>query len=257
MFTCTTHQKRHISLKLDLLIYISKSLSFHQLLVSLLLILTLGCTFPSSTPNVVSTIDWVDFIRFNGITYLASNTNSGNQLTQDSLGPQFAAVQFTVSENVSAMNYELKDGDAAFLPTNTPVYIVRGYRPEIRLAVISEGTLVLYEADTNPQAKRGSDLLDLAGKVESVRINSAADGITELTSITDKQQIEELVEMILQAPVDSSQSTVGEQEYLIIVFHLTDGTTVARTYFPDTGELHRGIMLPHAFADRIKTALRK
>ena len=63
--------------------------------------------------------------------------------------------------------------------------------------------------------------------------------------------------MILQAPVDSSQSTVGDQEYLIIVFHLTDGTTVARSYNRGAGELHRGIMLPEAFADRIESALRK
>ena len=192
-----------------------------------------------------------------GLPTLQVPPDSGNQLTQDSLGPQFTTVQFTVSENVSVPNYTLKDGDAAFLPANTPVYSVQGYRPEFRLAVRREGTIVLYEADTNPQAKRGADFLDLADKVQSIRVNSAVDGITELAAITDTQQVEALVEMVLQAAVDSSHDTASGREYLIIVFHLLDGTTVARTYFHDTGELHRGIMLPQAFADRIEAALRK
>jgi hypothetical protein len=146
-----------------------KKIIAFALFLAFLLIFTLGCSLLPRKPAIpVSIIECVDFIRFNGITCFASNTNSGDQLTQDSLGPPFAAVELTVSENISTMNYELKDGDAAFLPANTLVYIVRGYRPEFRLAVISEETVVLYEADTNPQAKRGSDLLDLADKVRSI-----------------------------------------------------------------------------------------
>src|SRR5688572_747280 len=62
-------------------------------------------------------IDWINFIRFNGITYLA-NSDSIDQrnpvLPRDVLGPEHDEVRFMVAGNVSDPNYKIKDGDAAF-----------------------------------------------------------------------------------------------------------------------------------------------
>ena len=57
--------------------------------------------------------------------------------------------------------------------------------------------MILYEADTNPYAKKGADLLDISGKVEYIGVNSAIDGTTELASIRDEGQVSQLVDMIL------------------------------------------------------------
>jgi hypothetical protein len=237
-------------------------------------------------------VDWVDFIRFDGITYLASTTQAGNKLTADSLGPKYASIEFMVSGSDSGPDYQSKDGDAAFLPAATPVYIVRGYRPEFRLAARRDGHIVVYEADTNPQATRGEDLLDLAGKVAYIGVNSDQDGVTELASITDARQVSDMVQMVLEAPVSTaelppdshgsepahdevtpgpidstpgetlateapvspSQSPLAERDYFV-AFHLLDGTIVTRKYFAATGELQRGIHLPDAFGQMLLTAL--
>ena len=54
---------------------------------------------------------------------------------------------------------QAKDGDAAFLDIGTRVYTVKGYLPTFRLAAYLDGVLQLYEADTNPCARTGADLL--------------------------------------------------------------------------------------------------
>ena len=56
---------------IDSLIHLSKSLVLRPLLLPFLLIFLSGCTL---TPNGGPTLDWIDFIHFNGITYLASTT---------------------------------------------------------------------------------------------------------------------------------------------------------------------------------------
>jgi hypothetical protein len=148
----------------------------------------------------------------------------------------------------------LENGDAAFLETGTPVYSIRRYSPEFRLAVLKGTQYLIYEADTNPQAKRGSDLLDIEGKVISIGIKSNIDGKTELASIKDENKVAELVRMVLDAPVDQTVTLSGSKQY-ILVFNLQDGTVVRRSYWLDTGVLLRGIRCPEEFGQGIKAAI--
>jgi hypothetical protein len=103
--------------------------------------------------------------------------------------------------------------------------------------------MILYEADTNPAAKKGADLLDISGKVEYIGVNSAVDGTTELASIKEEGQVLELVDMILEAPVDQTFRSHEGRQYFI-AFYLNDGTVVKRSYYIHSGDLSRGIMLP-------------
>src|SRR6185369_9465766 len=85
------------------------------LVVALLLAsLLAGCslTSPFTTTNVI--IDWVDFVQFNGVTYLRSVEN-GAPLQEADLGAQYATVRFKLNGNVDDPSYHPKDGDAAFL----------------------------------------------------------------------------------------------------------------------------------------------
>ena len=62
---------------------------------------------------------------------------------------------------------------------------------------VKKVTIGIYEADTNPHAKKGADLLDIGGKVEYIGINSPLDGKTELASIKEESLVSSLVEMVL------------------------------------------------------------
>jgi len=217
----------------------------------------LSCGIPASSGT--AQVDWVNFINFKGITYVGDPLNQGRALQESDLGPQFAKVTFKVSGNITTIGYQARDGDAAFLNAGTQVYTVKGYQPTFRLA--AHGTndhnrLVLFEADTNPSAKKGSDLLDIAGKVLSISVNSEQDGKTEIAAILDPKQVAALVALVLTAPVDQNRSPQDEPQYFI-AFHLSDGTTVTRQYGLHTRELSRGILVPKAFGDAIEQALHR
>lgn len=199
-------------------------------------------------------IDWVDFVQFGGITYQAVSARPGRALSANDLGPVIATVRFQLNGHVHTANYHAKDGDAAYLASGTHLYMVKGYTPAFRLAAYEHGSLTLYEADTNPRAHKGADLLDIGGKVSSIGVNSEQDGVTELGAIKDKTQVATLVSTVLQAPVDQSRLGQGEIRYFI-AFHLLDGTVVLRAYWPQSGVMQRGLLLPPAFADAIGRAV--
>jgi hypothetical protein len=150
--------------------------------------------------------------------------------------------------------YRPKDGDAAFLNPGTPLYGVKGYKASFRLAAWEDGRLTLFEADTNPAARVGGDLLDISGRVQYIGINSEQDGVTELGAIRDKAEVDSLVGMVLEAPVNQQLGDHSGARYFV-AFHLSDGTIVARAYWASTGELSRGIVLPQQFRQTIEHAL--
>jgi hypothetical protein len=235
---------------------ITHKTSYMASALALVLVLSLVLAACASQPSSNGVqIDWVDFIRFGGITYTTSPVGAGHALNASDLGSVFATVSFKLEGNVQDPGYQSKDGDAAFLNPGTKVYVVKGYNPTFRLAAYQNGTIHLYESDTNPHAKVGADLLDIGGKVLYIGINSDQDGTTELAAVKDSKQISMLVDMILKAPVNQNYQSKGSKRYFID-FHLLDGTSVIRAYWPDSGELSRGILLPPAFATAIKQALR-
>ena len=225
-------------------------------LISMVLILLsfalTACTTPNNN-NSGAEIDWVDFIVLNNINYLG-NYQGDNKYEQGSMDGVIGKVTFNVSKNVKDPAYKLKNGDAAFLPVGTEIYKIKGFKPEFRIAVNTEGKWRVYEADTNPIAKKGEDLLDIKDKVSYIDINSETDGTTELGAIKEKVTIDKLVNMVLASEVDQNRKDQVGQRYFIS-FHLLDGTNVTRSYWIDSGELSRGIMLPDEFGIEIKKTL--
>src|ERR1700738_2289793 len=84
---------------------------------------------PGSSGGQNVSIDWVNFIRFNGITYLATSMSPQDGLPVSQLGPVFDTVKFKLDGNVHDPNYQMKDGDSAFLAAGIQVYTVKGYKP--------------------------------------------------------------------------------------------------------------------------------
>src|SRR4029453_1146996 len=67
------------------------------------------------------------------------------------------------------------------------------------------------EADTNPRARVGRDLLDLQGKAPRITINSPAAGTPEPGAITDPGQVASMLRMLLAGPVDQRIQPTAEQ----------------------------------------------
>ena len=225
------------------------SSSLLSLLAVVLLVGCLGCaSFGLQQSN--THIDWVDFVRFGGITYLA-NFQAGRDIQQADIGPQFATVRLTLSGSVTDPNYQTEDGDAAYIATGAPVYRVTDYAPTFRLTAERGQRFILYEADTNPRAKTGADLLDIGGKVRAITVNDES-GTAKRTvaTISDPHQIAALVALLLAAPVDQNRSPVEGARYFL-TFALSDGTQVVRAYFPESHLVMRGIIVPDAFVSML------
>lgn len=118
-----------------------------------------------------------------------------------------------------------------------------------------DGRRFRYGADTNPNATTGADLLDIGGKVGYIGVNSETGSTTELAAINYADKVEGLVGKVLNASVDQDRRDHDGPRYFI-AFHLDDGTTAARSYWTESGELSRGIMLPEEFRMAVGDALR-
>jgi hypothetical protein len=201
--------------------------------------------------SVWASTDYEDFLRFGGVTYYVADHGVGRPLASGDLGLRFAVVRANAPERDPARTYRMRDGDAAFVPAGSPVFTVKGYRPGFRLAASHHGRLRLYEADAADGARTGADLLDLAGKVRYLSVNS---GRSELARIKDRPRVTELVQQVLAAPVRTTSGR-AEQRYCFVVFNLTDRTAVRRAFFPATGELMPGVFAPPAFTEAVEGAL--
>ena len=176
-------------------------------------------------------IDWVPLIQFGGIHYLARwrlaghATREGDRdLTVEDLGREFYRIAFRGDGYVGG-HYRYQDGDSTYLDPGTPVYSVKGYAPEFRLATLEEGRVTLFEADTNPLATTGEDLLDIRGKVTAIDILSEEDAKTVLGTIDGERPVDRFAELVLESPVDQEWWDHDGPRYFL-GFWLADGTSV-------------------------------
>ena len=193
------------------------------------------------------TIGWVPLMQFGGIQYQRKwrSTGEGNlrydrDLAVGDLGPELYRVAFRGS-GYAGPYYRYQDGDSTHLNPGTQVFEVKGYSAQFRLGTLEEGRAILYEADTNPSAKTGEDLLDIRGKVTAIDVLNDDNEMTILGTMDDGHAIERFVEMVLEAPVDQ-QNRDHEGPRYFLGFRLADGTSVMRAFWLETGELSRGIM---------------
>ena len=184
-------------------------------------------------------IDYVDFVRWDGIEYLTRFPAVGRELTEADLGAEVFRVRQTLSQTRQHdATYEAGDGDAAFVPVGEPVYAVSGYAPWYRLAAHHSGRLVLYEANSNAAAKLGRDIFDIEGKVFALAIVDERDGHTVVARIVEPPRVEALVRLVLDGRVGGvvppSPEVAGGRrpppDFVLIAFELRDGTASVRGY---------------------------
>jgi hypothetical protein len=191
----------------------------------------------------------LDFVTFDGIDYLRWAEEPGRALAPGDLGPEFATVGCSFSEDRRGCPFGL-DAAAAFLPAGTRMHAVRGHPTEFRLAAVWRDRLFLYQAWQSPRAKVGSDLFAIAGKVRAIDVQRGEPvtlAARNPTTIAAPADVAALVDMVLRGTVRRPlPHTMSEPRYWL-TFWLTDGTTLGRPYFVDTSELMGGVMLPGEF----------
>ena len=215
-------------------------------------VLVLGMPALGACAGQGAIIDWVDFVQWNGITYLQVMPVA-SPASEPALGAQLTTTKRKLDGNETDPSYRTQDGDAAFLQAGTLIYGLRDYRASFRIGVKSATGIAIYEADTNPRAKTGADLMDLEGKVVQVTVGDSNQ--RELATIRDPSVVAHLVGLLLQASVDQSPHATagGPQNFLTLRF--LDGTQSVRAFWPSTGELSRGILAGPEFARAIEGAL--
>jgi hypothetical protein len=232
-------------------------------------VLVVSCTY--SVTN-----DYIDFVKADGISYIGvdyfgGGAGLGRALVEADLGAEHFRVHQMLSAESKGADYQIADGDSAFVAAGEPVYSVKGYAPTFRLAARRDGKLVLYEADSNPAAKTGRDLLDFDGKVVGIALVSGKDNRTILGRITERPRLDELVRLVLSAPVDQNRAlpsslpqtplatptpTIQIPNYgFSVAFQLADGTATQRRYDIESGVLHRGIYVVGAFRSAMQELL--
>ncbi len=214
------------------------------------------------------TIDYVDFVKWNGIDYWSSYSMVGRAITDADLGPELFRVKQTLVTAKRGMDYRAQDGDAGFVPTGEPVYAVRGYAMTFRVAARHDGRLALYEARINPAAKLGRDLLDIEGKVDAIAILDQKRRTTVIGRITEPSRVNALVGLVLDAPVHGPAAVASEAPgsrddrglppapvSATVSFELHDGTAVVRGYELSTGRLGGDVAVAGAFREAISVLL--
>src|ERR1041384_1982258 len=237
-------------------------ISFSKFVAATLLIIILLCV------HVTAHADRFDrFVRFRGIQYRADMYTYGRDATHDDLGPEFGRVtcdtgdlphpspQSTTSKEAAEKIKRCieQDGGASALPIGTPVYTMRAYRPEYRLAARVGDRWIIFYATENPRAKVGADMLDLEKIVARITLSldssARARNQWSCKNVERVSQVENITRMMLTAPIMKQPSmTAGASRFRYwITLWFKDGTAQGLAYFPATGWLNPGLQMPQEF----------
>src|SRR5262245_20677177 len=174
----------------------------------------------------------LDFVTFDGIHYIRWAEEPGRALTQSDLGPEFATVGCSISDDRRNCSFGL-DAAAAFMPPGTPMFTVRGHPTEFRLAAVWKDRIFLYQAWQNPRARVGGDLLAIAGKVTAIEVQRGEPATVAArtpTTITVSSDVTALVEMVVRGTVRRPRPHPMSEPRHWLTFGRADGTTLGRPY---------------------------
>ncbi len=204
-----------------------------------------------SCSNVsIPEMDVVRGIDYRPGDFVLGTNIGGAALTQADLGP----VYDTINAHIGVCPEPTTGNYSTFLAAGTQLYTIKGYQPWFRLAIIeaassSNQSIVFIEAIANPHASKGSELMQLDNKVDSILLypqSSSSSTPVPLKTVSSPQQVAKLVALFDQAPLPGKPDTGVTHDWL--VFHFRDGTISGLDYDPSTGWTNREVVLPSSFA---------
>ncbi|NQX44595.1 hypothetical protein HQN87_04565 [Paenibacillus tritici] len=203
-----------------------------------MLILT-GCTHKILQSKCIGVdADYVSILQWDGVLYADQTGPDPSPLAK---GKAIGTITYSKSEH-ECPRQGLQDGDATNLAVGTELYEVKGYKTSARLWAGDR----LYEASNNPAARTLNDLLDVAGKIQTVRFISGNDG-SDLMDFTPEanavfiREFPKLEYLPFEELSKQTKSWVGDKYWMEI--EMKDGSAVRITYntmFPS--------FLPSAYA---------
>lgn len=189
------------------------------------LILT-GCTGTVIKNNCVyADVDYASILQWDGVMYYDNTDSDSSPISK---GKAVGKITYSKSEH-RCPRPGLKDGDATNLKTGTPLYEVEGYKTSARLWAGDR----LYTATSNPAARTLDDLLDVAGKIQTVRFVSGNDG-SDLMDFTPEanavfiREFPKLEYIPFEELYKQTKSWVGDKYWMEI--EMKDGSTLRITY---------------------------
>jgi hypothetical protein len=213
---------------------------------------------PESRRLTPGNADRIDYVHVGGVTYhnyASLGLSAGRALAERDLGRRVAVVRCELADHNIHGPTEHLDGDAAFLAKGTALYALKGYRSTFRLAARRDGTVAGFEAADNPRARTWGDLLDIAGRVRSIRITGPDDVDRPAGRIAQPGRVARLTRLVLESPVGAAGHCGDDRSYFLS-FELADGTASVRSYTLDDRRLDCRASLSEAFGAGIRTALR-
>lgn len=148
-------------------------------------------------------INWVNFIRLNGKDY--STIRHGVISDPKFIREKIGTVKFKVSNVVTSLDYEIKDGDAAFLEKGTEIYAIQGLSEDDYIAVKDNskvnGYSIYYFSDIGYKWHYKDVPKDRITKVE---VYESSNLIPKLIKVIDKKvDIKEFIGILDNGIVDS------------------------------------------------------
>lgn len=207
-----------------------------------------GCQ--SAAAGCGGAASFADMTVVRGVDYLPvaiGSRSAGRAITEADLGPAFDSITVSLGCSPPAQgNYSTR------FPVGTKLYALKGYLPSFRLAVKQAQAILLLEAQRNPHATRGGELLDLDKKVHSIIVYKQGTPTAPIATIEDAKQVVVLIALLDEAPIRQGNNAGDTLD--ILEFHLSDGTFSSLLYDPKTGWTDKNILLPPAFATLLEKA---
>ncbi|MEG0308118.1 MAG: DUF4362 domain-containing protein [Clostridium sp.] len=183
-------------------------------LLTLLLFIVVSLTFIGCSKNNFIAIDWIDFVKWNDISYENANTLVPNEYIGNELGEvsKIAPTEVTGTKPPKSEN-----GEAAFLNIGTKLFEIKGYNSESHIAVLTQNQYYLYkthdsnglsftqsspykELSTLPNeytpelARANGDVVNVLGNISNIEnfddflesFNNRNDDMIRLTGYTDE-----------------------------------------------------------------------
>ncbi|MGM0903682.1 MAG: hypothetical protein ACQEXB_21600 [Bacillota bacterium] len=196
--------------------------------LSILLFIT-GCKSTPFDGNVV--IDWVDFIKWNGIEY--NGIHTAVIAGESDIGEKIGEIEFMVADNVTNSNYKIKNGDAAFHEKGTELYRVKGMYDMIAVKSTSaiNGFQVYYPTEKTKYSWHSQDMpLEKVNRIEIYEAYTS-EGTKRISEVSNLEEVKSFLTLLESSEVDSTfqpNTEKGDPTYYEMVFYT--GEPIAYKY---------------------------
>lgn len=199
-------------------------------LVVMMMLLS-SCSNVSSCPN--ADIEWVDMVMMGDIIY---QRYSDKPMIIEK-GKEVGKVAYTMAEHACS-NHQMKNGDAAFLKKDTPIYEIKGY-PTALMVIANDK---VYVADTNKQAKTVGELYPIHQLVKNIYIESTEDGrrIHTFSQSSKDKFLNAWSKLKLEDMQAFNEERKMQGERIFLEIELNNNVSFRQLYWADANTFHNG-----------------